>query len=283
MAAQGDSHAVRLMCRVLDVSPAGYYAWRTRGPSARAQGDAVLLPQVRAAHATSRGTYGAPRIAKALQHAAVPVGRHRVARLLRLAGLRGKAHRPAQRAATTQLAPPVPAPNRLARAFAPGPQQRAWVADLTQLRTREGWAYLAVVLDLASRRCLGWAVGAHPDARLAQQAYRMALELRQPAPGWLVHSDRGSPYTALSTQALVTASGAHLSMSQPATCADNAVVESFFATLKTELWVTPTTGTRAELRTALMSYIEGWYNHQRLHSSLGYLAPVAYERRYLIA
>ena len=279
-----DAHPVRLMCRVLGVAPAGYYAWRTRGPSARAVADAQLLPPVRAAYAESDGTYGAPRIHAELQAQGVRVGRKRVARLMRAAGLRGRA--PARRRVRTtdsRHGHPV-APNHLQRQFTPAAGtsgadalDRVWVADLTYVPTREGWLYLATVLDLASRRVVGWAMHDTLAADLALRALRMALGARRPAPGLLHHSDRGVHYASGEYQAVLAAHGGIASMSRKGDCWDNAVAESFFATLELELITRRDWHTRDAARRAIFHYIESWYNRRRRHSSLNYLSPVAHE------
>lgn len=277
-------YPVRLMCRVLQVSPAGFYAAQQRqqrGPSRRAQADAVLRRHVRALHAESDGTYGAPRLAHALTTAGRPCGRHRAARLLRAEGLQGVATR-RFRVATTQAEAAHPhAPNTLARDFAvgatPAALDRRWAADVTYLPTWAGWLYLAVVLDVASRRVVGWAMGPSLAADLPLAALAMARQTRRPVAGTLHHSDRGRQYSSQGYRAALQAAGLTASMSRRGDCWDNAVVESFFATLKTELiqrrpWVT-----RAEVQTAVFRYIEGWYNPHRLHSALGYQSPAQYE------
>ena len=269
---------VRLMCRVLAVSPAGFYAAQGRPPSARTVADARLRVHVRAVHATSRGTYGAPRVTHALQHAGVPVGRHRVARLMQADGL---AARPRRRfVATTQSAHADPiAPNQLRRAFTVGGAvDRVWVADATYVPTAEGWLYLTVVLDLASRRVVGWAAGAALTTALMHTAFQRAVATRQPSPGLIHHSDRGSQYASQAYQAALRHVGAITSMSRAGDCWDNAVAESFFATLEWELLQPRRLTSRAETTRALAAYIDGWYNLDRLHSSLGYRSPQEFER-----
>jgi transposase InsO family protein len=282
IAAQRDSYSVTLMCRVLQVARTGFYTWLQRAPSARAQADARLRLEIRAIHAASRRRYGRPRIHRELRAQGTRVSAKRVGRLLRAEGLRAKRAR--RYVATTQSVPgPGPAPNRLARRFAvaamPGCNQ-IWVADATACWTAQGWLYLAVVLDLASRRVVGWAAGATLDQALTAQALERALVVRQPAPGLLHHSDQGSHYTGAAYQALLTRQQCVVSYSRRGDCWDNAVVESFFATLKTELvhdaqWIT-----RAQGRAELAAYLDGWYHYERRHSSLGYLSPVDYERQH---
>ena len=272
---------VRLMCRLLGVSPAGFYAARGRAPSARARADQRLRVAIRAAHAVSQERYGAPMIYHELRAQGTPCGRHRVARLMREDGLRGCRPRRV-RVTTTQSAHAEPvAPNVLARRFSPEANRerdRAWVADITYLPTREGWLYLAPVLDLASRRVVGWHVGTTLEAELALVALRRALATRRPAPGLVHHSDRGVQYASGAYQALLHEHGAICSMSRAGNCWDNAVMESFFATLKTELVHGARWATRAAACRDLTEYIDRWYNHQRRHSALGYRSPAAYER-----
>lgn len=273
------------MCRILAVARSGYYAWRRRGPSARAQTDAQLRQLIRTIHAANRQRYGRPRIHRALQRQGIRVGAKRVGRLLRLEGLRAKHTR---RFVRPQSSPPgvARAPNRLARRFpvatVPG-LNRIWVADATACWTHQGWLYLAVVLDLASRRVVGWATGPTLDQLLTGQALTRALLLRQPRPGWLHHSDQGTAYTAAAYQALLGRHGAAVSFSRRGNCWDNAVVESFFATLKIELVRDARWRTRAQAHIELAAYLDGWYNFERQHSSLSYRSPVAYERQHRAA
>lgn len=271
---------VRLMCRVLAVAPAGYYAWRRRTPSAHAQADAALGAQVRAAHQQSRGTYGAPRVHADLRAAGVRIGRKRVARLMHAAGLVGRPRvRRGVRTTDATHAHPI-APNTLARRFdvhAVGALDRVWVSDITYVPTRAGWLYLATVLDLASRRVVGWAMRETLEVDLALGALRMALGARRPAPGLVHHSDRGTQYASAEYRALLAAHGLTASMSRKGNCWDNAVAESFFATLELELIVRSDWRTRDEARRAIFHYIETWYNRARRHSTLGYRSPAEYE------
>lgn len=272
---------VRLMCRLLAVSRAGFYKAQGHRPSVRARETAQLRVAVRAEHAASHGRYGAVKIYHELRGQGIPCGRHRVARLMRTDGLRSC--RPRRfRVTTTQSAHREPiAPNVLARRFHPSEyreRDQAWGADITYLPTAEGWLYLAVVLDLGSRRVIGWEAGARLDQSLALRALGQALALRQPPAGWVHHSDRGVQYAGGAYQALLQRHGAVCSMSRVGNCWDNAVVESFFATLKTELAHAARWPTRAAARRALTEYIDRWYNHQRRHATLGYRSPVAYER-----
>lgn len=285
--AHAEQFHVVTMCRVLGVSKAGYYAWGSRAPSARAEEDAALTDEIREVFRRTRRRYGSPRIHAELADQGRRHGEKRVARLMQAAGLRAKARRACR--GTTDSAHTLPvAPNVLGRKFAvttepepqePPPRREVWAADITYLPTREGWLYLAVVLALRSRQVIGWAMQHTIDARLTETALRMALRTRRPAAGGLHHSDRGSQYAAHRYQALLAANGMQCSMSRPGNCWDNAVVESFFATLKRELVDDADWATRDDARTAVFEFIEVWYNRERRHSSLGYLSPVAYERQ----
>jgi len=277
------AYPVRLMCRLLGVSVAGFYAAQRRPPSARAQRDQGLRLQVRAAHAKSRRTYGAPRVHAELRAQGVPVAKKRVARLMREDGLVGRRPRRWVRTTDSAHAHPV-APNVLNRHFrvdqVTGLDQ-VWVSDLTYVPTREGWLFLAIVLELASRRVVGWAMRETLDADLALAALRMALADRRPAPGLLHHSDRGSQYACGEYRTLLAAHGLTASMSKKGDCWDNAVAESFFATLEIEVILEADWSTRDAARQAIFAYIETWYNRERRHSSLGYRSPVQYEREVL--
>ena len=278
-------YPVRLMCRVLAVAPAGFYAAQRRAPSQRARDDVRLRLHVQAAHAASRGTYGAPRVHRALQPRlaadGLTCGRHRAARLLREAGLQGVATRGRRVATTVADAADAHAPNTLGRHFAVGVTaealDRRWAADMTYLPTWAGWLYLAVVLDVASRRVIGWAMGPTLAHELPLAAFTMARQGRPPGPGALHHSDRGRQYTSAGYRTALAAAGVTASMSRQGNCWDNAVVESFFATLKTELIHRQSWRTRDEVQQAVFRYVEGWYNPHRLHSALGYLSPAQYE------
>ncbi len=271
-------YPVRMMCRVLAVSRAGFYAWLDRVPSWRAQGDARLRVAIRAIHAESQRSYGSPRIHRELRAQGQRHGRKRIARLMRLEGLRAKRSR-RYRATTRSDATRPAAPNALGRQFAVRDVNRVWAGDVTACWTGEGWLYLAALLDLGSRRVVGWATSGTLDQALTQAALRRALVQRQPAPGLLHHSDRGTHYTAEEYQAALTAAHLAVSMSRRGDCWDNAVMESFFATLKTELVHDARWATRAQATAALASYIEGWYNRRRRHSTLDYLSPAEYELR----
>jgi len=276
-----DAYPVPLMCRALAVSPSGFYAAQRRAPSARAQADEQLRVAVRAAHAKSRRRYGAPRVHQELQAEGTRVAKKRVARLMREDGL--VARRPRRGVRTTDSAHAQPiAPNTLARRFAVaeiGGVDRVWASDITYVPTREGWLYLAAVLDLGSRRVVGWAMRETLEEALVLDALRMALGQRRPRAGLLAHSDRGSQYAGGAYQALLAAHGLTCSMSRKGDCWDNAVAESFFATLEHELLAESDFPSRHAARRAIFEFIEVWYNRERRHSSLGYVSPTEYEQR----
>ncbi len=273
------THAVRTMCRALGVSASGYYAWRSRPASARAVEDRRLTVEIRAVHRESRGTYGAPRIHAELRERDVACSKKRVARLMREGGVSGKAPKRRTRGEPAGSLAPV-AENVLDRDFLPAAPDQAWTADITQVWTGEGWLYLAVVLDLFSRRIVGWATRPSLSRVLAVEALQNALRSRRPAPGLLHHSDQGSQYTSGEYQSLVRRVGLVPSMSRRGNCHDNAPAESFFGSLKAELVHGRRFETHAELRSALFDYIETFYNTRRRHTSLGFLAPVAHETRH---
>lgn len=271
-------HSIALLCRVLGVSPSGYYAWRKRGVSARAQADAALTARIRAVHEQSRQTYGAPRIHAELREAGVHCGRKRVARLLRQAGLVGTHRR--RHVGTTQRAPTAtPAPDRVQRQFAAPAPNRLWTADITYVATGEGFLYLAVVLDVFSRRIVGWAMADHLRTALVLTALEMAVWNRQPAAGVIHHADHGCQYTAVGFGDRCRQAGIVPSMGSVGDCFDNASTESFFATLACELLARQTFRTRQAARLAVFDYSEGFYNPHRRHSALGYRSPAAYERQ----
>ena len=268
---------VKRMCHALSVQRSGYYAWRRRTPSTRAQANEVLLKLIREEHETSRKTYGSPRIKKVLERKGVLCGKNRVARLMRMHGIAAK-KRHKWHPTTTQRKPGVvPAPNWLNQEFTAVAPNLKWVSDFTYIDTAEGWLYLATVLDLFSRKVVGWAMSEWMDTDLVETAWQMALLGRRPEPGLLHHSDQGSQYTSAAYQKSLTTALVQLSMSRVGNCYDNAVAESFFGTLKTEC-VTGQFATRALAHTSIFEYIEVWYNRQRLHSTLGYLSPVEFER-----
>lgn len=269
---------LRLMCRVLGVSHAGFYAARHRPPSARARANAVLDVQLQAAHAASDGTYGAPRLQRALRGDGTRVSQKRIARRLRALGLRG--HRPrAWVRTTTPDATLATAPNTLARDFAVTAPDRVWSADITYLPTHEGFLYLAVVLDVGSRRVVGWAMRPTLEEGLVLAALKAALTTRRGRPV-LHHSDQGSQYSGRAYRARLAAHGIACSMSRTGNCWDNAITESFFATLKVESLTRRPCRTHADARARVLHFIEAWYNPTRLHSSLGYRSPDTYEQDY---
>ena len=269
---------VTVLCRVLGVSRAGFYAARHRPVASRVTEDARLTVQITAIHRASRRCYGSPRVHAELRARGQCTGRKRVARLMRRAGL--AAHRRRAFRVTTQSrhAHPV-APNQLARQFTAPAPDRVWVTDITYLATVEGWLYLAVVLDLFSRRIVGWATSDRLGEGVALEALGMGLARRHPRPGLLHHSDRGSQYASAEYRAILAGHGMVRSMSGAGSCWDNAVAESFFATLKVELDQAGAWRTRAAAHRAVFDYIELFYNGERRHSTLGYLSPVAFERQ----
>lgn len=277
IAAHTGQFPVQRMCRVLRVQRSGYYAWQHRSPSLRAQANQALVELVRAEHQASRKTYGSPRIQVALRRKGVACGRHRVARLMRQDGLCARPRRKAHPVTTQRQPGVVPAPNRLNQDFSAPAPNRKWVCDFTYIETGEGWLYLAAVLDLFSRKVIGWAMSETMDTNLVENALRMALLERRPPVGLLHHSDQGSQYTSDAYLNHLTTASTQLSMSWVGNCYDNAVMESFFSTLKTEC-VTAPFASRAQARTTIFEYMEVWYNRQRLHSTLGYYSPVDFEK-----
>jgi putative transposase len=266
------------MCRLLEVSASGYYAWRAREPSAREQGDAELTALIRHFHEASGGIYGARKIHADLAEAGHRVGRKRVARLMRSAGLRGVSRRKSV-STTTRDERRRPAPDLVDRDFtAPGPD-RLWVADITYVPTWAGFLYLAVVLDAWSRRIVGWAMRSSLHTELVLDALGMALRQRRPD-DVIHHSDQGSQYTSLAFGKRCREVGVRPSMGSVGDCYDNAMCESFFATLEVELLDRRTLRTRDQARSAIFEFIEGWYNRRRRHQSLGYLSPARFEARH---
>ena len=272
-------YPVALMCRVLQVSGCGYYAWCKRPPAPRTLKNQTLALEVAAIHAESCGRYGSPRVHAELRERGQRTGRKRVARLMRAAGLRARAHR-RFRSTTNSEHPMAIKGNLLARRFAVPAPNSGWVTDITYLWTLEGWLYLAVILDLFSRRVVGWAVSERLERGVALDALQMALTDRQPPQGLLHHSDRGSQYASHEYQQLLAAHGVLSSMSRKGNCWDNAVAESFFATLKLERVYQSHWRTRTQARSEVFEYIEMFYNRQRRHSALGYLSPHEFELRH---
>ena len=278
MAAQASAYGVKEMGQVLRVSRSGYYAWRRRPESRRAEANVRLLVQIRETYQRSQQTYGSPRIHRDLRDQGVVCSRKRIARLMRREQIVArKAHQRVPR--TTWRDPDAqPAPNLLNQEFSAPAPDRKWVGDITYIDTAEGWLYLAVILDLFSRKVVGWAMAAHLEASLVQQAWHMAVSQRSPSPALLHHSDQGSQYTSAAYQHDLALYHCQVSMSGVGNCFDNAAMESFFATLKAEC-ADYQFATHAQARTAIFEYIEGWYNRQRLHSTLGYLSPVEFEQK----
>ena len=274
-ASQAMFHTAR-MCRVLGVSPSGYYTWRSRPLSARARQDAAFMEKIRAIHERSRGTYGVPRIHFELATQGIHVSRKRVARLMRAAGLQGVSRRKGWKT-TVRDREARPAPDLVEREFdAEGPD-RLWVADITYIPTWAGFLFLAVVLDAWSRMVVGWAMATHLRTELVLEALNMAVAQRQPREV-IHHSDHGCQYTSVAFGRRCREAGVRPSMGSVGDCFDNAMCESFFATLECELLDRTRFRTQVEARLAVFDFIEGWYNPQRRHSGLGYLSPAVYER-----
>ena len=271
-----DDYAASRMCRLLEVSRTGYLQWRNRPPSARAQANARLDAQVAAMHAASKRSYGRPRIVRGLREQGLRVGHERVRRSLQRQALQPVYKRPYRVTTDSNHRQPV-APNVLARQFDGWQINRAWVTDISYVSTLEGWLYLAAVMDLASRRIVGWSMGDRLHADLVCQALKAAYWRRKPAPGLIMHSDRGCQYASHAHRQLIADFKMQQSMSRTANCWDNAPMESFFKTLKVERVYQLRYETRAQARLDIVDWIEGFYNHQRLHSSIGYLTPAHVE------
>jgi putative transposase len=270
-------YPIAVMCRVLDVSTSGYYAWVKRPPSVRAVNDAALTAKIRTAHAASNGTYGAPRLQIDLAEAGIRVGRKRVARLMRNAGLAGVSRR--RRTITTARDGTRQAPDLVDRNFTVDRPNLLWVADITYIPTWAGFLYLAVVLDAFSRRIVGWSMATSLHTQIVLDAFDMALWQRQPS-GVIHHSDHGSQYTSIEFGKRCREAGVRPSMGSVGDAYDNAMAESFFATLECELLDRRRFKTQAEARMAVFEFIEGFYNPRRRHSSLGYLSPIKFERQF---
>ena len=273
---------VTALCRVLGVSRSGYYGWRSRPVSARAQDNTRLLQRIRQIHTRSRENYGAVKTWEALTEAGESCGRHRVARLRQAHGIEAKRMRrfhSAYAARNTEAS----APNLLNRDFTASTPDRVWVGDVTFIATREGWLYLAVLLDLFSRKVVGWAMGNRQDRSLVIDALMMAIEHRRPKPGLIHHTDQGILYATSAYRGILTAQQMIPSMSRKGDCYDNAVAESFFSNLKNELTWHHDFRHRDEARAAVFEYIEVFYNRQRSHQTLGYVSPVRYEAQRVVA
>jgi putative transposase len=276
IAAQKAFFAIALLCDVLGVSRSGYYAWSRRPEPARKKADAELKTKIAAVHAKSRSTYGSPRVHAELRGKGMIVSRKRVERLMREEGIKARQKRRYRRTTDSNHAHPI-APNVLEREFTAEAPNKAWVTDVTYIATDEGWLYLAAILDLFSRRVVGWATSATNDRFLALDALDRALSARQPRPGLLHHSDRGSPYASEDYREALRRRGIVASMSRSGDCWDNAVAESFFATLKAELVDHERYPTRAIATASIGDYLEMFYNPARRHSHLGYKSPIEFE------
>jgi transposase InsO family protein len=276
--AQEVAFPVETMCRVLGVTRSGFYAWKKRPKPARAKSDAQLAVKVAAAHKRSRKTYGSPRVHRELRAQGVRVGKKRIERLMRENGLQGRSKRRYKRTTDSKHGGPI-APNTLDRQFFVAEPNRAWVTDVTAIATGEGWLYLAPMLDLYSRRVVAWATSANNDTSLALDVLRKALRARRPSPGLLHHSDRGSPYASDDYRAELRANDVCRSMSGKGDCWDNAVAESFFATLRAELVDHERYASHAAAISSIADYIDNFYNVVRRHSYLGYLSPLEFELR----
>jgi putative transposase len=274
-----DTYPVQLMCSVLEVSPAGYYAWRLRPQSARSAANYELLSAIKQLHQDNHGRYGSPRIHIALQNQGRGVSRGRIERLMRRHGVRA-IMAPPRRVRTTDSRHDLPvAPNLINRNFTAVEPNQVWLADITYIETAEGWLYLAAVMDLFSRKIVGWAMRDHLRTELASTALAMAITRQRPATGLIHHSDRGVQYAAHDYRTRLRSAGIQASMSRKADCYDNAPMESFFHTLKTELIHHRKYAARAEAQNDIFAYIEGFYNRTRLHSSIGYITPTEMERK----
>jgi putative transposase len=270
--------SVPLMCRVLGVSRSGYYDWKDRPPSKRSQQDAALTERIREIHHRSRATYGYPRVHAELKALGIHCGRKRVARLMRKAGLKGCLRGRRKRGTTRRDGSAMPAADLVRRNFAALAPDRLWVADITYIKTEEGFLYLSFVLDAYSRRLVGWAMATHLRTELVVDALQMAIWRRKPQAGLIHHSDQGVQYTSLSFGKQLEEAGIVPSMGSVGSALDNAMAESFVATLKTELLYRASSWpTRECARMAIFEYLEGFYNRYRLHSALGYKSPVDYE------
>ena len=280
MKANQVTYPIATMCRTLGVSPSGYHAWKIRPPSKRATEDAAMTERIRAFHARSRGTYGAPRIHLDLFEEGARVGRKRIARLMRLAGVQGVSRRKGCRT-TIRNGDTCPAPDLVERNFTATAPDQLWVADITYIPTWAGFLYLAVVLDAFSRRIVGWAMETHLRTELVLDALNMALCRRRPS-SVIHHSDQGCQYTSIAFGKRCKEAGVRPSMGSAGDCYDNALCESFFATLECELLDRQRFRTQAEARMAVFEFLEGWYNPHRRHSGAGNLSPMEYESKHAV-
>lgn len=268
------------LCKTLGVSRSGYYAWRAGGRGNRAKANAMLGERIAAAHRESRGTYGSPRITHALRGAGVSCSRNRVARLMRQMGVRGVQRGRFRPKTTLSRHDGIIAPNRMAPGVHVRRPHQLWAADITYIPTAQGWTYLSAFMDMGSRAICGWALMDSMRAELVTRAFEQAVRRHRPAPGLIVHSDRGIQYASTAFRQRLDQNGALPSMSRKGNCYDNAAMESFWATLKTELRITKPFKTQEEARLAIFDYIETFYNRTRLHSALGYQTPIDYETNF---
>jgi putative transposase len=266
-----------MMCRQLGVTRAGFYAWQARGPSQRQLADAAITEQIRSVHASSLNTYGSPRVTQAMRQAGAPIGRRRVARLMRRARIQGRSARLYRRRRVGQKAFYKSIPNRQ-RHLQLQDTDQVWVGDVTYLRVRQQWRYMAVVMDKYSRRLLGWSLSKRRDAKLTRTALQHALRRRQPKAGLIFHTDRGIEYGAHDYRAALRRRGIVQSMNRPGRMNDNAHMESFFHSLKSEFLWGKQFDSDNQLRQTLQTYLQ-YYNHRRLHSSLDHTPPATFERR----
>ena len=274
-----EEFSVKRMCQLLGVTRSGYYAWQPDRAGPRELENRVLVEQIRVEYKISRQTYGSPRIWACLQGQGLSCGRHRVARLMRREGICPPKRNRRYPVTTQRQLGVIPAPNHLNQDFSATKANTKWVSDFTYIDTAQGWIYLAVILDLFSRKVIGWAMSTQMNTALVETALHMALQTRQFTTPLLHHSDQGSQYTSADYQNILADRHIQLSMSRVGNCYDNAVAESFFGTLKAEC-VTRQFATQAVARTTIFEYIEVWYNRQRLHSTLGYLSPYDFERQH---
>ena len=269
---------VAIMLRVLNVSKSGFYAWLKRLTSPRATKNAVLLEEIKAVHNVSRGSYGNPRVTAALRRSGSRVSKHRVARLMRTAELRGKSHRKSRVSTTNSKHSQPRSANLLERDFKASEPDQKWLSDITYLSTTEGWLYLAVVLDVFSRRVIGWAFSSNLESNLVVSAFDMACQLRKPTNKLMFHSDQGVQYASAEFRAALSRLEVVQSMSRRGDCWDNSPCESFFSTLKLELGLRKSRGTKLETQALVFEWMEVFYNRQRLHSSLNFLSPAEFEQ-----
>lgn len=269
---------VSQMSNVFGVSISGYYAWLKRKPSARTRENEKMLFEIKLAHQESRKTYGSPRIHRDLLRKGIACGRNRIARLMRLNGIRARRRHRKFPKTTQRAAGALAAPNLLNQNFKVFSPNQVWVSDITYIDTAEGWLYLATVMDLFDRQIIGWSLEDHLESSLVESAFKKAVGCRQPAGEWIHHSDQGSQYTSHTFREALAEVGCHPSNSSVGNCYDNAAAESLFSTVKFEC-AYEQFATRAQARRAIFEYIEVWYNRKRLHSSLGYLSPVEFAQQ----